>query len=196
MLNESEKVSGSIGKKFSSEAQRTLEQRGFLIYKFHKRTIGEMAKEIPLRLMFQTTEDFFRLASSETEAAIDPNQVYLPGSCNQDLDTQIKRVSDLRIWLRNRLGRSDLPVSLTVGTLPDYIELVLEHQKHTGESLFKPWVNTSTAQGEFIYIVGAFLPKMGLFISRNLEGGRFPAVCLAPYIVPYIPPGVANLSRN
>ncbi len=196
MLNESERVSGSIGKKLSSEARRTLEGQGFLIYKLHNRTIGEMAKEIPLRPMFQTTEDFFKLASSETEAAIDPNQIYLPGSCNQDFDTQIKRLSDLRIGLRNRLGRSDLPISLTVGTLPDYIELVLEHQKKTGEFLFKPWVNTTTAQGEFIYIVGAFVPEMGLFISRNLEGGRFSAVCLAPFIVPYIPLGVANLSRN
>lgn len=124
-------------KKFTDKQKEALIERNFtavyLLSGQSIKSLREAGRKFSKRC--RSYPDVENLTSRLSEVAINPNQLFLPGSDRKIFEEQIRILQDFSFALskgRNRIQGVDA----ILGTASDYAELVFLHLDKTGEYLF------------------------------------------------------------
>lgn len=175
-------------KRFSPEARQALEKKGYLIYQLTGQSIKSLreAGKSFCSTWHKDYPDFETLPSRHSEVAINPNQLFLPGSNWKTLPEQEVAVAGFS----HRLNQNVKEAEAIIGEAPDYVELAFVHLNATGEYLFGKKYNfdyarTKTrASGSNVALVGYFDSDNGLVVRNWVHGYGHGFVWAAPLIVP------------
>lgn len=118
------------------------------------------------------------------DVAINPKQLYLPGSINSDQVAQMKMIEEREMELQKADPRL-LGVKLKMMHVSVYAQLDEAYQKATGEKLFtKGFARAldSTGFGSFAYVGRAFSDQNKLIVNSWNSGGN-PLINAAPVAV-------------
>lgn len=175
-------------KKFSIEQREALKKEGYLIYVLTGQSIKTLRDSG--RRFWSTWNkqfpDLEALGSMQSEVAIDPDRLFLPGSNNKTLKQQEDMVEEFS----QELGKKVPGVKAIIGQVPDYVELAFRHLDATKNYLFGTKYNydytrTKTPTGgSHVAEVGSFSADYGLDVDYWYAdlGSRY--VRAAPLVVP------------
>lgn len=184
----SESSENLSSKKFSPETKEALEKEGYLIYSLTGKSIKDLKKE-GMKFLSRWHEkypDFETKPSIHSEVAFNPKQLFLPNSNNKTLAEQEELVEHFS----QKLSRKMKGVKAIIGEAPDYVELIFNHLKQTGEPLFGldykyGFTRTETpAVGATVADVGNFVAAFGLYIDSMDPNKSDDLVWVAPFVIP------------
>lgn len=180
--------------RFSAEARRGLEREGFLIYTLTGKSLQQLSEEgrdIGI-LKYLVRLDWKSVASVESEVAINPNNLFLPGSFNRRWEKQQKMVAGFSRKLQKRTSGQ---VRAIVGNAADYVELYSLHRQTTGVRLFgdrAPYARTATSfmsitnpDVAFSVVAGGFHKEGELYLSIEHRDFGYELIGVAPLVVPF-----------
>ena len=121
-------------KRFSTEDREGLEASGLVILKLTRQTIGGLraAGRKFWSSWHQDYPDFEALPSRGSEVAINPRELFIPGSNRKSLQEQERMVQKFS----RELSKKIKGVEAIIGEAPDYVELAFAYLDATGERLF------------------------------------------------------------
>lgn len=130
--------------------------------------------------------EFESMSSMLSEVAINPNQLFLPGSNRKTLKEQEEMVEKFSRDLAKKVPG----VKAIIGEAPDYVELAFQHLDKTGEYLFGKKYNydytrtkTKTVESA-VADVGSFDSDGGLHVRHWYRGNRLDVLWASPLVVP------------
>lgn len=133
---------------FSPEAREALEKKGYLIYLLQGKSMEELRREKGEPVLEKTQLDewvngewvyhdtpgpFWTETTPATEAAINPNKVFLPGSD----DKSFKYHQEIVETFSEEISKDIKGVKAIIGEASNYVELALLHRDSTRKRLFK-----------------------------------------------------------
>lgn len=172
--------------RFTPEARKALEKKGYLIYELSGQSIRTLRNaDKPFwstwHKDYPVLED---MRSRITEVAFNPSQLFIPGSNNKTLKEQEDMVEQFSKGLKVKGAEA------IIGEMPDYVELAFTHLDSTGDRLFGEkysfnYTRTVTPTSEFVVaLVGCFDADYGLHVNRwDRDRGR-DGLYVAPLVVP------------
>lgn len=181
----------SAPKKFTEEARKSLEKKGFLIYELTGKTLSEL-EELGIRIAGEWWEEEQSLTgktSRKSEVAITPEFYLFPDHFNPSrmftFAEKQQAVEKFSNSLSRRIfGKGIKGVEAVIGEIPDYAELIL--QTKDKKSMFSKdvggiYTNTNIDEENKFWIM---LDKGIVIIGKvgNIHSKQFAPV--APLIVP------------
>ena len=172
--------------RFTSEARRALEEKGYIIYDLTGQSIKTLrnAGKPFYSTWHKDYPNLEAIQSRLSEVAIDPKNLYLSDSNNKTLREQEVIVRKFSKGLKID------GVEVIIGEMPDYVELVFKHFDTTGDRLFGQTYNYGYARtvtptsGSSVASVGGFNAGCGLRVCGWVRDCGFGGLWAAPLVVP------------
>lgn len=172
--------------RFTPEARQELTERGYAVYALTGQSIKTLRDvDKPFwSTWHQDRPELEAMTSRLSEVAINPTQLFLPGSNRKTLKEQERMVKAFSKDL-NVDG-----VEAVMGEMPDYTELAFSHLDATGVRLFGKdfgynYARTKTSTSRSgVAVVGEFDAVGGLSVARWYRDRGSGGVFAAPLVVP------------
>lgn len=174
---------------FSDEDKRALKDEGKIVLPLADLSVREI-RDLALRfgILWTVGDPQFEAARAiSSEVAIDPNQLYIPGSNNSTMEEQLGMVADYSNDLSSRIPGVEAVLG---GTSADQIALMINYHTATGSQLHGNeygfgYARTMTEQGEGRHMaIGAFDVGHGLHMWNVADSEANPKIWASPLIVP------------
>lgn len=172
--------------RFSSEARKALEEKGYTILTLRKRSIAELIKKgSPIFSSLPINKDgaaVLEEPSRAAEVALNPSQLFLPNSGRKAVDDQKKMIARFS----KELGIKDTEAVL--GSAADYVDLAMQYLdsrkvKLFGENYNLDYTRTSThLASQWAATVGHFTDELDVNSWATDSPQKDIFVC--PLIVP------------
>lgn len=174
--------------RFSSEQRKELERQGRVIVELTGQSIKRLREQGRKFWSSWHSEhpDFESRTSRLSEVAINPSELFLPGSNGKTLQEQEKMIADFS----KKLGRKVGGVMAIMGEAADYVDLAFAYFDKTGKYLFGEKYNYDYARtktpsvGSSVALVGSFRRDSGLGVSDWFRGDGDDLVWAVPLVVP------------
>lgn len=174
-------------KRFVPEVRKALEKKGYLFYTLTGQSLNSLrdAGKPFWSSWPEKCPDFDHETSKLTEVAIDPKQLFLPGSNGKTPEEQLAMVGDFS----KRLSIKINGVEAILGTAADYAELAFAHLDATEQRLFGEkygydYTRTTSHVGGSVADVGCFDAEYGLSVSNWDPDDVDPHLWVSPLVVP------------
>lgn len=172
--------------RFTPEARHKLEAARYRIYTLTGQSIKTLrdAGKPFWSTEHQDLPELEAMASRLSEVAINPDQLFLPGSNGKTLEEQEEMVEKFSKSLKVD------GTEAIIGQMPDYVELAFLHLDATGYRLFGEgysynYTRTVTpTSGSAVADVGGFSARDGLDVNYWGRDGSRDGLFVAPLVVP------------